>query len=37
MKGFDPKCCEFIKQFVQRRSVGIKVNDNIGISKLEKD
>jgi hypothetical protein len=30
MKGFDPKCCEFIKQFIQRGSVGIRVNDDIG-------
>jgi hypothetical protein len=30
MKGFDPKWCDFIKQFVQRGSVGIRVNDDIG-------
>jgi hypothetical protein len=30
MKGFDPKWCDFIKQFVQGCSVGIRVNDDIG-------
>jgi hypothetical protein len=30
MKWFDPKCCEFIKQFVQRGSVRIRVIDDIG-------
>ena len=30
MKGFDPLFCEWIKQFVQGGSVGIKVNDDIG-------
>ena len=30
MKGFDPKWCEWIEQFVSRGSVGIKVNDDLG-------
>jgi hypothetical protein len=30
MKGFDPKWCKWIKGFVRRGSVGIKVNDKIG-------
>ncbi|KAK1692257.1 hypothetical protein QYE76_008954 [Lolium multiflorum] len=30
MKGFDPKWCHLIKQFVMGGSVGIKVNDDIG-------
>jgi hypothetical protein len=30
MKGFDPKWCQLIEQFVKGGSVGIKVNDDIG-------
>jgi hypothetical protein len=30
MKGLDPKCHQWIDQFVRRGSVGIKVNDDIG-------
>jgi hypothetical protein len=30
MKGFHPKWCLWIEQFVSRGSVGIKVNDDIG-------
>ena len=30
MKGFDPKWCNWIEQFVSRGSVGIKVNDDLG-------
>jgi hypothetical protein len=30
MKGFDPKCCSWIKDFGQGGSVGIQVNDYIG-------
>jgi hypothetical protein len=30
MKGFDPKWCDFIKHSVQRASVRIRVNDNVG-------
>jgi hypothetical protein len=30
MKGFDPKWCDLIKNFVQGGSVGIKVNDDVG-------
>jgi hypothetical protein len=30
MKGFDPKWCRGIKDFVSKGSVGIKVNDAIG-------
>jgi hypothetical protein len=30
MKGFDPKWCEWIKQYVQDGSVDIRVNDDIG-------
>ena len=30
MKGFDPKWCHWINQFVSRGSVGIKVNDDLG-------
>jgi hypothetical protein len=30
MKGFDPKCCEWIQNYIVKGSVGIKVNNNIG-------
>ena len=30
MKGFDPKWCHWINQFVSQGSVGIKVNDDLG-------
>jgi hypothetical protein len=30
MKGFDPKWCKWIQDFVSRGSVGIRVNDDIG-------
>ena len=30
MKGFDPIWCRWINEFVQKSSVGIKVNDDIG-------
>jgi hypothetical protein len=30
MKGFDPKWCKWIQEFVSRGSVGFKVNDDIG-------
>lgn len=30
MKGFNPKWCKLIEQFVRGGSVGIKVNDDIG-------
>jgi hypothetical protein len=30
MKGFDPKWCQWIQNFVSRVSVGIRVNDDIG-------
>ena len=30
MKGFDPKWCKWIEQFVSKGSVGIKVNDDLG-------
>jgi hypothetical protein len=30
IKGFDPKWFPWIDHFVNRRSVGIKVNDDIG-------
>jgi hypothetical protein len=30
MKGFDPKWCQLIEQFVRGGCVGIKVNDDIG-------
>jgi hypothetical protein len=30
MKGFDPKWCRWIKEFISRGSVGIRVNDDIG-------
>jgi hypothetical protein len=30
MKGFDPKWCQWIHNFVSRGSVGIRVNDDIG-------
>jgi hypothetical protein len=30
MKGFDPKWCRWIHDFVSRGSVGIRVNDDIG-------
>jgi hypothetical protein len=30
MKGFDPKWCEWIKNFFEKGSVGIRVNNDIG-------
>jgi hypothetical protein len=30
MKGFDPKWCKWIQEFISRGSVGIRVNDDIG-------
>jgi hypothetical protein len=30
MKGFDPKWCQWIDNFVSRGTIGIKVNDDIG-------
>ena len=30
MKGFDPKWCQWINNFIEKGSVGIKVNDDIG-------
>jgi hypothetical protein len=30
MKGFDPKWCKWINDFVSRCSVGVRVNDDIG-------
>jgi hypothetical protein len=30
MKGFSPKWCRWIQNMVSGRSVGIKVNDDIG-------
>jgi hypothetical protein len=30
MKGFDPKWCDWIRNFVEKGSVGIKVNNDIG-------
>jgi hypothetical protein len=30
MKGFDPKLCKWIQDFVSRGSMGIKVNYEIG-------
>jgi retron-type reverse transcriptase len=30
MKGFDPKWCEWIKKYIEKGSVGIRVNDDIG-------
>jgi hypothetical protein len=30
MKGFDPKWCHWIQDFVTRGSVGVRVNDDIG-------
>jgi hypothetical protein len=30
MKGFDPTWCEWIKNFVEKGSVGIHVNNDIG-------
>jgi hypothetical protein len=30
MKGFAPEWCRMIQQYVQGRSVGVKVNDDIG-------
>jgi hypothetical protein len=35
MKGFDPIWCEWIKRFVEKGSVGIKVNEDIGLSFLD--
>ena len=30
MKGFDPKWCKWVEQYVSRGSVAIKVNDDLG-------
>ena len=30
MKGFHPKWCNSVKEFISRGSVGIRVNDDIG-------
>jgi hypothetical protein len=30
MKGFDPKWCQWIKNFIEKGSVGIRVNNKIG-------
>jgi hypothetical protein len=30
MKGFNPKWCDWIKNFVEKGSVGIRVNNDIG-------
>jgi hypothetical protein len=30
MKGFDPRWCRWIQEFISRGSVGIRVNDDIG-------
>jgi hypothetical protein len=30
MKGFDPKWCRWIQEFISHGSVGIRVNDDIG-------
>jgi hypothetical protein len=30
MKGFDPKWCQWIENFITHGTVGIRVNDNIG-------
>jgi hypothetical protein len=30
MKGFDPKWCKWIQNFMSRGSVGVRVNDDIG-------
>jgi hypothetical protein len=30
IKGFDPKWCDWIKNFVEKGSVGIRVNNDIG-------
>jgi hypothetical protein len=30
MKGFDPKWCQWVHEFVSRGSVGIRVNGDIG-------
>jgi hypothetical protein len=30
MKGFDPKWCRWVQEFISRGSVGIRVNDDIG-------
>jgi hypothetical protein len=30
MKGFDPKWCQWINNFIEKGSVGIRVNDDIG-------
>jgi hypothetical protein len=30
MKGFDPKWCRWIQEFISRGSVGIRVNKDIG-------
>jgi hypothetical protein len=30
MKGFDPKWCTWIQKFIEKGSVGIRVNNDIG-------
>ena len=30
MKGFDPKWCDWVQRYVEKGSVGIRVNDEIG-------
>jgi hypothetical protein len=30
MKGFNPKLCEWVQMFIEKGSVGIKVNTDIG-------
>jgi hypothetical protein len=30
MKGFDPKWCKWIQEFISRGSVGIRVNEDTG-------
>jgi hypothetical protein len=30
MKGFDPKWCAWIQRYIEKGSVGIRVNDDIG-------
>jgi hypothetical protein len=32
MKGFDPKWCKWIQEFITRGSVGIRVNDALDIT-----
>jgi hypothetical protein len=30
MKGFDPKWCDWVQKYIEKGSVGIRVNDDIG-------